>query len=99
MDTDEKDTWRYKKAGSGLAVFSSPIETDFLINKKIKTSEIINYLEKLDDFDIIIIEGANEKDIPKIRLGDIKKRQNTIYTYNGDFKKVIDIIKNKISER
>ena len=99
MDTEEKDTWRYKKAGSELAVFSSPIETDFLINKEIKTSEILNYLEKLDDFDIIIIEGANDKNIPKIRVGDIKKRQNTIYTYNGDFKKVIDIIKNKISER
>lgn len=99
MDKEQKDTWRYKKAGSELAVFSSPIETDFLIKKEISTKEIINYIGKFDEYDIIIIEGANDKNIPKIRLGDIKKRENTIYTYNGDITRVIKMIKNIITMR
>ena len=99
MDTEEKDTSRYKKAGSQLAVFSSPIETNFLINKEIKSTEIIGHIGKFGEFDIIIIEGANDKNIPKIRIGDIKKRQNTFYTYDENFNKVIKIIKNIIEKR
>ncbi len=99
MDMTQKDTWLYKKAGSELAVFSSSIETDFLIKKKITTKEVINYIGKFDVYDIIIIEGANDKNIPKIRLGEIKKRENTIYTYDGDINKVIKMIKNIITMR
>ena len=99
MDTEKKDTWRYKMAGSQVSVFSSPIETDFLIKRELKTKEIIENIEKFDEFDIIIMEGANDKNIPKIRLGDIKKRHNTIYTYDKDFNKVIKMIKNTFLER
>ena len=96
MDSKEKDTYIYNDAGSKIVVFSSQIETDFLHFKKLKTSEIVNYLKNFGKYDIIIIEGANEKDIPKIRLGDITERENTILTYEGDFRNLIKLIKNKI---
>jgi molybdopterin-guanine dinucleotide biosynthesis protein B len=99
MDTEEKDTWRYNKAGSELVVFSSPIETNFLHMKSFETNEILNYIRKLGEYDIVIIEGAHDKDIPKIRLGDITERENTILTYDGDFDRLIEMIKNEIPRR
>ena len=96
IDTEEKDTWRYTKAGSKIVVFSSPTETDFLINEKKEIDGITNYLEKLGEYNIVIVEGAHDKNIPKIRLGDITERENTILTYNGNFDELLEIIKNKI---
>lgn len=99
MDTNEKDTWKYNKAGSELVVFSSPIETDFLHLKGIETNNILDYIEKFGEYDLVIIEGARDKNIPKIRLGDITERENTKITYDGDFKSLIVMIKNEIIRR
>ena len=98
IDTEEKDTWRYTKAGSKIVVFSSPAETDFLINEKKEIDDITNYMEKFGEYNIVIVEGARDKNIPKIRLGGITERENTIHTYNGDFNGLMEIIKNKIIE-
>ncbi len=96
IDSEQKDTFRYNKAGSNIVVFSSQIETNFLHLKALDIKDILIYLNKIGVYDLIIIEGANDKKIPKIRLGDIKKRENTILTYNGDFNNLIEIIKNEI---
>lgn len=97
IDTEEKDTWKYRKAGSELVIFSSPVETDFIHMKNTDTNKILNYIENQEVFDVVLVEGARDKNIPKIRLGDILERENTLYTYNGDFKKLFKIIKNEIS--
>lgn len=99
IDIEYKDTWKYGKAGSELVVFSSPIETDFLHMKNIETSKILDYIENQGEHDIIIVEGARDKNIPKVRLGDILERENTLITYEGDFEKLIEMIKNKITRR
>ena len=96
IDTDEKDTWKYGKAGSELVIFSSPIETDFLHRKSIETSKILKYIEDQGEYDIIIVEGVRDKNISKIRLGDITERENTLTTYDGDFESLMEIIKNII---
>lgn len=96
IDTDEKDTWKYGKAGSELVIFSSPTETDFLHRKSIDTSKILKYIKNQGEHDIIIIEGVRDKNIPKVRLGDITERENTLITYDGDFERLMDMIKNKI---
>ena len=97
IDTKQKDTYRYYKAGSKMIVFSSPIETDFLHLKCFETDEILEYLNKFGKYDLVIIEGVNDKNVPKIRIGDIEERQNTILTYDGNFKGLIKLIKNKIN--
>lgn len=99
IDTEEKDTWKYGKAGSELVVFSSPIETDFIHAKSKKTNQIIENINKIGEFDIIFVEGARDKNIPKIRLGDIAERNNTLFTYKGDFEGLIKKIKNEILRR
>lgn len=96
IDTKGKDTWRHAKAGSKLVVLSSPKETDFILKKSVNISEMIRIINQINSYDLILIEGANDNNIPKIRLGNIDKRENTIFTYSGDFKEVIEFLKKKI---
>jgi len=96
FDTQGKDTNKYAQVGANPIVLSSLSETDFIIKKKLELKDIIVYLAILEKLDIIIIEGAKNPDIPKIRLGDIQKRENTILDYKNDFEYLYKFIKEKI---
>ena len=95
IDSDGKDTHRYAQAGAKLVVFSTQIETSFLVNTNIGEEEIIANIQHLGNFDFIFVEGTNENLIPKIRLGTIAERENTLFTYDGDFENLLDLIKNR----
>lgn len=99
IDSEGKDTWKHSQAGSKLIVFSSENETDFLLKKNISSNKIVDIIGQLGEYDVIIVEGANDENIQKIRIGEIKKRKNTIFTYEGDFEKLINFIKAEISRR
>ena len=92
----EKDTSRFRTAGAIMTSFSSLSETNFVVPRSMKIPQIIKAIRMFTDVDLIIVEGASDPHIPKVRMGDIKKRDNTIYTYNGDFncliKKIVDLI-------
>ena len=70
-----------------------------MIPKKIETSRILKIIRGLTDVDLIIIEGVRDIEIPKIRLGDIEERKNTILTYDGKFdnllNRVIHLVRKK----
>jgi len=95
IDSAGKDTYRYTQAGANLAVFSTQIETAFLFNSKISEEEIIANIQQLGSFDFIFVEGANERPIAKIRLGNIAERENTLFTYDGNFENLLDLIKKR----
>lgn len=95
IDATGKDTHRYAQAGATLVVFSTQIETTFLVKANTSEEEIIANIQHLGNFDFIFIEGANEKHIPKIRLGIIAERENTLLTYDGNFENLLEMIKNK----
>lgn len=99
LDNVGKDTYKHKQAGALCSVLSSAKNTDIMIDKKIKTSELLEALEKIEMFDLIIIEGATDPSIPKIRIGDIQQRSNTILDYKGDFNQVIDVIHQKLKKK
>jgi molybdopterin-guanine dinucleotide biosynthesis protein MobB len=96
IDTKGKDTWKHAKAGAKLVILSSKDKIDFLLNIREDISEIIPQINCIDDFDLIIIEGANDDFTQKIRLGDIKERKNTILSYKGDFEGLIQTLKKEI---
>lgn len=96
LDSKGKDTCKHSEAGSNLVVLSSANETDYLVKKKQTINDIIKNMLNIGHFDIILIEGANDKETPKIRLGKIKQRVNTVFTYDGDFEKLLDFVKNQI---
>jgi len=99
FDKPGKDTFKHGEAGSDLVTFSSSIETVFLIKEKQTINNIISNISNFDYYDIIFVEGANDKKTPKIRIGDITERENTICTYYGDFLRLINIITEKMNER
>jgi molybdopterin-guanine dinucleotide biosynthesis adapter protein len=94
MDTQGKDTYRFTQAGANPVVLSSSLETDIKINKPLGMEEIIRLLKSIQIIDIIIIEGAKDTEIQKIRIGDIELRENTIWTYDGNFGELINKILN-----
>lgn len=98
-DCKGKDTWRHSNAGASVTVFTSPIETDILIKKKCSLHQIIQQLSMIDSYDCILIEGATCADIPKIRIGTIKKRTNTLWDYQDDFELLVEYIRNKIERK
>ncbi|RLF33932.1 MAG: molybdopterin-guanine dinucleotide biosynthesis protein B [Thermoplasmata archaeon] len=96
IDQEGKDTWKHAKAGAEIVVFKTPIETDYIVKKQQNLREIIDKIKQFGNYDLVIIEGVNDETTPKIRIGNIKKRKNTVYTYENDFKKLYNFIKEKI---
>jgi molybdopterin-guanine dinucleotide biosynthesis adapter protein len=96
FDKEEKDTYKHSQAGANPVVLSSVLETDFIIKKKLSIKDILSYLTAFEKIDVIFIESVNEPDIPKVRIGDIQKRENTILDYKGDFEKLYKFIEGKI---
>jgi molybdopterin-guanine dinucleotide biosynthesis protein B len=94
MDTGGKDTFRFTRAGADPVVLSSSIETDFKISRPLGINEIIQCITAIQPVDIIIIESARDAEIKKIRLGDIELRENTVWTYNGNFEELVNKIVN-----
>lgn len=99
MDTVNKDTWRHHQAGADLVVFSSLSETDFLLNKALSASEIVRRVSRFGRYDLILMEGADDPGIPKIRLGTGEQRSNTIATYRGDVDEILTLIKQELDKR
>ena len=99
IDSKGKDTWKHGKAGAKLVVLSAPNETDFLLKQPKNTSEIINLMNQTGKYDLIIVEGANDNFIPKIRIGNIDKRDKTVLTYSGNFEYLINFLKKEVIRR
>jgi len=93
LDSEGKDTYLYGQAGAETVVFSSTNETTFLVKKPLSTRQIIDRMLRQNNYDFIFVEGALEDWIPKIRLGDMQPRTNTLFTYDGDFEDLYQKIK------
>ena len=98
IDKEGKDTWRYGERGAKIISMSSLIETSFILKYKEDISSIVDHIEHLGDVDVILVEGANDPLIKKIRFGDISIRSNTVLTYTGDNEKIFKFILDKILE-
>ncbi|MDP2965620.1 MAG: molybdopterin-guanine dinucleotide biosynthesis protein B [Pelolinea sp.] len=94
MDSQGKDTCRFTQAGADPVVLSSSIETNIKFNKALGIDEIIKFITTIQQVDIIIIESARDAEIMKIRIGDIELRENTFWTYNGNFEELVNKIVN-----
>lgn len=96
VDLPGNDTVRLIHAGAELAVFSSDVETIYIANKNSTTQEMVERLTQFGNFDVIFVEGARDVVITKIRLGDCTERENTLFTYDGNYEQLLEKIKRKI---
>jgi len=92
LDIEGKDTYRFSKAGADPVILSSTVETNVLFNRPLEINEIIELITTINKPDIIIIESARDAAIMKIRVGDIDMRENTVWTYEGNFELLIEKI-------
>lgn len=98
MDTEGKDTWKHSRAGAWIVVARSKDETAFLVNRDMPPKEVISIIKKIAGLDIILVEGFWDDDSPKIAMGDIEEKPNTVFRYRNNFEEVLDYTVNRIEE-
>ena len=100
IDSPEKDTWKHAEAGAGIVTFQTGIETSFMVKEQLSIGKIKQIINCIDYFDVILVEGARDKNIQKIRLDETTPiRENTLFTFNGDVNKIISIIEKQSIRR
>ncbi len=68
IDKEDTDTWKHAEAGSELVVFSTAVETSFIYTDKMELEQIVELISSFGYYDIVIIEGFKDADIPNITL-------------------------------
>ncbi|MFW6142126.1 MAG: molybdopterin-guanine dinucleotide biosynthesis protein B [Candidatus Saliniplasma sp.] len=89
IDSEGTDTFEHAEAGSRLVVFSTPSETTFIVKDELRLGEIISSIGNFDEYDLVIIEGMKESNIPK--LSTDKEVDGDLY-YNDNVDEVLDWI-------
>jgi molybdopterin-guanine dinucleotide biosynthesis protein B len=99
VDKKGKDTYLFASKGSKIIVFKTKKQTSIITNNEMNIKNIIEYIRKNHNVDIIFIEGAKDFFIPKIRIGKKPLIKNTILNFDNDINKVIYIINKKLDKR
>lgn len=91
IETDRvgKDSNRFGMAGANPVVLSAVDTTTYFFRTAQNFQTILETLQVAYLIDLLIVEGAWEPEIEKIRVGEIPLREKTIWTYDGDFDKLI----------
>ncbi|BBB48297.1 molybdopterin-guanine dinucleotide biosynthesis protein B [Pelolinea submarina] len=92
LDQPGKDSDRYAQAGANGVALAGQGETGFRFPERLDLRTILRVLAEVSAPDVILVEGAEEDFVPKVRLGDKALRANTIWTYDGDYDRLMKII-------
>ena len=92
LDEPGKDSWRYAQAGAGAVALAALKETGIMLTSALDTQTIIKAVTLLQAPDVIIVEGAKDDFIRKVRLGDIEERANTIWNFDGIYENLVAFI-------
>ena len=96
IDTEGKDTWKHSRAGAEVVVARSKDEAAFLVNKDLAPEDVISIIKKIIELDVLLVEGFWDDDSPKIALGEVEEKPNTVFRYRNKFKEVLDYTINGI---
>jgi len=97
LDEKGKDTFRLTQAGAKTTAFLSPNQAVLFLKQNKDIWDIIRLIQLSGDPQIILVEGANDNKIKKIRIGEKPERENTIYTYEGDFDGLMNLILKEVN--
>lgn len=95
IDHEGKDTSRFSDAGAVAVALSTPAGTSIIFNNELEIRKLTAIMMGYIKPDFLLVEGAREEWIPKIRIGEIGERANTVWSYNGSFDDLIKIILEK----
>lgn len=94
IDEEGKDTWKHRKAGSDLVIFSTSSETSFIYDKKLDVKEILETLSEIGEYDVLVIEGMKNADVPKVSTtsSDIESD----IEFDGNIKEIVEWVEKNI---
>jgi molybdopterin-guanine dinucleotide biosynthesis adapter protein len=98
-EPEKKDTQIFRQSGAEITAFSSSVETSFVVQHAIEIQNIVKTLSQMSDVELVIIEGAHSVSIPKIRIGDIPLRPNTLFTFSGNIDEIVKLIEKMLYEK
>lgn len=90
IDTEGKDTWKHSQVGSEIVVGRSGKETAFLINTEMYPKRTLELIDSIANLDIVIVEGYWDDDSPKVALGDIEEKPNTVFRYKNNYDEILN---------
>lgn len=96
VDEEGKDTWRHVNAGSNLTVFSTQVETDFFLPNKCDLEEIVDLIARVGKCDLVLAEGFKSSSAPKVAVGDIETKENTLIRYKENLPRVVEEIEREM---
>jgi len=99
VESDGKDTQLFRESGAEITSFSTPIETSFCLSGNMPVNEIIDIINKICNIDLIVVEGARDPSLPKIRIGNRPLRKNTLLTFSGNLQEIQKIIDTLLQEK
>lgn len=92
LDQPGKDSDRYAQAGANGVALAGRGESGFRFPERLDLRKILRVLEDVSAPDVILVEGADDDFVPKVRVGDKDLRANTLWTYDGDYERLKEII-------
>ena len=100
MDTPGKDTWRFAQAGANPVAFYAEGGGVLFLSEDLEVHDLVALMAAMGQNrpDIILVEGARDEDITKVRVGDIETRPNTVMDYTGDFDALMDFIQEGVTK-
>jgi molybdopterin-guanine dinucleotide biosynthesis protein B len=91
IDTEGKDTWRHHIAGAEIVVANSADEVAFLVKYSMVPEEVKYVIYKATDPDILLVEGYWDDGSPKILVGEMEEKPNTVLRYNDNFDEILSL--------
>ncbi len=92
LDRPGKDSDRYVQAGANGVALAGRAESGFRFPERLALRDMLRVLQEVSAPDVILVEGAEDDFVPKVRLGDKDLRPNTLWTYDGDYDRLMNMI-------
>lgn len=92
LDQPGKDSDRYAQAGANGVALAGRVESGFRFPQRLSLRAMLRVLGDVSAPDVILVEGAEDDFVPKVRLGDKDLRANTLWTYDGDYDRLMKMI-------
>jgi molybdopterin-guanine dinucleotide biosynthesis protein MobB len=99
FDAAGSDTDRHLRAGAVGTAFLSSYVSLFQVGRQVDEVQGIEFLSNIDTMDVVLVEGSNSPMVPKVRIGEIEKRANTVLTVDGpNVEKVYGYVQNHMNQ-
>ena len=98
LDQPGKDSDRYAQAGATGVALAGRAESGFRFPERLALRDMLRVLEEVSAPQVILVEGAEDDFVPKVRVGDKDLRVNTLWTYDGDYERLKEMIHEMIKK-